>query len=328
MLLSLFCGAGGLDKGFEDAGYDVGLAYDRRAPAVRSYNANRTRDNVGRVGDVNALSLETLDADYGSTFKPTGLIGGPPCQSFSRANAGRSLDDPRAKLVGTFVALALELHARSPLDFVVMENVPELLHANEGGFLSEQVKLLEAAGFVVETQILNAADYGVAQNRRRMFMVALNSEQFERGWERPEPTSQSPLTVAAAIKHLPEPTFYSREATVSTNTFHANHWCMTPKSPRFFDGTLQPGYSAGRSFKTLHWERPSLSVSYGNREVHVHPTGKRRLSVFEAMLLQGFGTEYVLLGTLSDQISQVSEAVPPPLAKAVASSIVSQTPST
>ena len=81
------------------------------------------------------------------------------------------------------------------------------------------------------------------------------------------------------------------------------------------------GFVDKRSFKTLRWDEPSYTVSYGNREVHIHPSGKRRLSAFEAMQLQGFPKDFVLNGTFSDQISQISEAVPPPLAKAVAVTI-------
>lgn len=73
----------------------------------------------------------------------------------------------------------------------------------------------------------------------------------------------------------------------------------------------------------LAWDKPSCTVAYGNREVHVHPTGTRRLSVYEAMLLQGFPPSYKLTGTLSDQIRQISDAVPPPLAKSLAQSIYS-----
>ena len=96
---------------------------------------------------------------------------------------------------------------------------------------------------------------------------------------------------------------------------------MNPKSRKFFDGSLTPGHSSGRCFKTLAWDSLSFTVAYGHREVHVHPDGHRRLSVLEAMKLQGFPDKYVLEGTLSAQIDQVSEAVPPPLAEAVATSI-------
>jgi DNA (cytosine-5)-methyltransferase 1 len=71
----------------------------------------------------------------------------------------------------------------------------------------------------------------------------------------------------------------------------------------------------------LEWEKPSPTIAYGNREVHVHPSGRRRLSVYEALLLQGFPSDYELVGSLSAQISQVSDAVPPPLAQAIAAGI-------
>lgn len=323
MLLSLFCGAGGLDTGFEEAGYTVCLAYDKRREAVASYNLNRPLSSVGRVTDITTLNLTQLDSDFGETFRPTGIIGGPPCQSFSKANSGRSLDDPRAKLVEVFVSLTLQLHARSPLDFIVMENVTELIEADEGRLLQEQNDRLAAAGFLVAVEVLNAADFGVPQNRRRMFMVALNKQRYRSHWVKPAATVSEAATVSDAISTLPAPVLFERPIRVSD--YHPNHWCMKPKSPRFFNGTLVQGYSAGRSFKTLSWQKPSLAVSYGNREVHVHPSGTRRLSVHEAMLLQGFPKSYVLHGTLSSQITQVSEAVPPPLGRVVAESIVNLT---
>lgn len=319
VLLSLFSGAGGLDAGFEDAGYTVGLAYDKRPEAIASYNLNRPRAAVGKVVDVTTLGLVQLDRDFGETFRPTGIIGGPPCQSFSKANSGRSLDDPRAKLVEVFVSLALQLHDRSSLDFVVMENVPELIEADDERLLQQQNERLAAVGFHIATEVLNAADFGVPQNRRRMFMVALNKERHGSPWAKPNATVSEAATVFDAISKLPPPVYFERPIRVSG--YHPNHWCMKPKSPRFFNGTLVQGYSAGRSFKTLSWQKPSLAVSYGNREVHIHPSGTRRLSVHEAMLLQGFPKSYVLHGSLSSQITQVSEAVPPPLARVVAQSI-------
>ena len=77
----------------------------------------------------------------------------------------------------------------------------------------------------------------------------------------------------------------------------------------------------GRSFRTLSWNEPSWTVAYGHREVHVHPDGKRRLSMLEALLLQGFPARYELRGTLTDQIRQVSDSVPPPLAAALATGL-------
>ena len=96
---------------------------------------------------------------------------------------------------------------------------------------------------------------------------------------------------------------------------------MYPRSRKFTDGSLITNHRQGRSFRVLDWDKPSLTVAYGNREIHVHPDTHRRLSVYEAMLLQGLPEDYELLGTLSDQFRQVSDAVPPQIAKALGRAI-------
>lgn len=324
MLLSLFSGCGGLDLGFEQAGFSTGLAYDIRPFSVKSWNRNRPENQAGHVADISALTTTTMDAHYGSTFKPSGVIGGPPCQSFTNANTRKREDDPRALLLPKFFEVALALHRRSPLDFIVMENVPELGTKRYRDLLELQFAKLKRAGFTCSETVLNAHDYGVAQNRKRLFVVALNERRFGRRlWMAPSAT-QSNLNVRDAIGGLPAPTMFRRGLTPSDISHHANHWCMFPKSKKFGTGQLKPGKSIGRSFKMLDWNYPSFTVSYGNREVHIHPDGRRRLSVFEAMLLQGFPREFVLDGNLSQQITQVSEAVPPPLARAIADSIRSR----
>lgn len=321
MLLSLFSGCGGLDLGFEQSGYTTGLSYDIRPFSIQSWNRNRPHNQVGHVEDIRALTLDLMDRDHRGPFQPSGVIGGPPCQSFTNANSRKRADDPRAELLPRFFEVAMELHARSPLDFVVMENVPELATARYCELLDTQVKILQKAGFICAQRILNAHDYGVPQNRKRLFVVALNKLKFgSTKWEAPEPLKER-SNVRDAIFGLPTPTFFTRGLSPRDIKFHENHWCMTPKSKKFGTNQLVPGKGIGRSFKMLDWAKPSFTVSYGNREVHVHPNGKRRLSVHEAMLLQGFPESFVLEGNLSQQITQVSEAVPPPLAAAIANSI-------
>jgi DNA (cytosine-5)-methyltransferase 1 len=321
LILSLFSGCGGLDLGFEQAGFDVGLAFDISREAVDSWNRNRLSKR-GHVADISKLRLADLDKAYGAKFLPTGVIGGPPCQSFSRANSKRSDDDPRNELVHVFFSLALRIHRhRRPLDFIVMENVPDLRDAKAGTLLSSELERLQSAGFNVTACTLDAAHYDVPQYRRRMFVVAVGKSLGRKSAWAPPNHENKPRTIAEYLSKLPEPAYFSRDLKREAIPSHPNHWCMSPKSSRFFDGSLKQGYSSGRSFKTLSWDEPSITVSYGNREVHVHPNGHRRLSVFEAMRLQGFPDSYVLEGTLSSQISQISDAVPPPLAYAVAHSL-------
>lgn len=321
MLLSLFCGAGGLDLGFEQAGFDVGLALDRKDDSVKSYNLNR-KAAVAKVKDLAGITVKQIDGLYGSTFHPTGVIGGPPCQSFSQANVNQRVDDVRTALPLTFANLVAKLHARQAMDFFVMENVVGLTLKKHVGTLEAVEAKLKKAGFRTARLMLNAKDYNTPQNRPRLFLVGVNSRRFPTV----DPKNLVPLTsetptVRQTIGGLKEPTHFASGVDMAANPVHVNHWCMAPKSPKFHqEGGVKPGVK-GRSFKMLEWDAPSIAVAYGHREVNVHPSGRRRLSVYEAMLLQGFPKTYRLHGTLSSQIDQVSEAVPPTLAHAVASTL-------
>src|SRR5699024_6559856 len=152
----------------------------------------------------------------------------------------------------------------------------------------------------------SALDYGVAQTRNRVIISGFRDEEVARRF-RPEKVEASELTVRSAIGDLPAPAFFARDLEKSAIPHHENHWAMRPVSKRFH----QPGGAdrAGRSFRRLEWAKPSPTVAYGHREIHVHPEGRRRISIYEAMLLQGFPDDFVLEGTLSSQVEQVSNAV-------------------
>lgn len=325
MLISLFCGAGGLDLGFEMAGFPVSLAYDIRVDGVRSYNANRESKHA-QTADVRKVNLSRIDKDFGGTFRPSALIGGPPCQSFSGANTADDDDDPRHSLPEQYSRLVKALSARSSMHFVVFENVLGLVGPRHIHVYEQLKDRLHKAGFNVGEAVLNAYDFGVPQRRRRIIVVGYNRSLYgSLHWTPPQSDPEiKHSTVRDAIGGLPEPISFERGLLPENIPFHPNHWCMKPKAKRFSDGSLVAGTKNRRCFKTLHWDEPSPTVAYGNREVHVHPNCLRRLSVLEAMRLQGFPDHYVLHGNLSSQITQVSEAVPPPLASAVAKSIRDQ----
>lgn len=320
-LVSLFCGAGGLDLGFENAGFSVAAAIDRREFSITSYNHNRT-EKTGFVGDVTTLGAEAIDRLAGRTVKPVGVIGGPPCQSFSRA-AHSAEDDHRHELPLEFARILAEFNAREPVEFFAFENVPGLLKDKHAERYKKIIDAFESAGFAVSKALLNASAFGVAQNRPRLILVGFSKALFPAlEWSVPKATSKTAMPVKDVIRQLPPPAYWTRDLDRSSIKPHPNHWCMTPKSKNFrTPGALVPGTSRGRSFRTLDWDQPSPTIAYGNREVHVHPGGERRLSIFEALLLQGFPSTYELCGSLSDQVIQVSEAVPPPLGQAIAESI-------
>jgi DNA (cytosine-5)-methyltransferase 1 len=322
-LASLFCGAGGLDLGFEEAGFTPAVAVDIRPDSIKAYNHNRPKNPVGHVGDVAALSAAKLDDIAGRTIRPIGVIGGPPCQSFSRATHSAD-DDPRHGLPLQFARILNELNARSPVHFFAFENVPGLLKGKHAERFAEMLKAFDEAGFRVFQGLMNASAFRVPQDRPRLILVGLNRDLYpDTAWTPPTGTPEALVSVREAIGSLPAPRFWERGLASADIPHHPNHWCMVPKSKNFVtEGALAPGTARGRSFRTLSWDRPSPTIAYGNREVHIHPDCKRRLSVYEALRLQGFPGTFELTGSLSAQIQQVSEAVPPPLGLAIASSIL------
>lgn len=327
-LISLFCGPGGLDLGFRLAGFVPRLAYDKDEACVETYNFNHGEYSSARIADLADLNIaERIIQQWQqiSATHPVGVIGGPPCQSFSVSNVYPRETDQRHSLPEDYARILAKLNDAFKIDFFVFENVPGLETRKHSSRFAKFIELFENAGFRIFRDILDAQKYGVAQVRQRIFIVGLNRQKFPRlSFEFPKGECVRPKTVNEAIGHLPDPAYYRRDLKEEDIPYHRNHWCMVPRSDKFTNGSLEPGKRTGRSFRVLHNDRPSYAVAYGNREVHVHPNCMRRLSVFEAMLLQGFPERYVLKGSLSDQIRLVSEAVPPPVAQALAEALQKQ----
>ena len=318
-VLSLFCGAGGLDLGFEDAGFQPLLALDNAGAAVESYNINRQ----GQGQPAKSVDLANAEPDSiidlwqelaGKDVAPVGIIGGPPCQAFSVANVHKAPNDPRAGLALDYARIFAAFHRRFNLDFFVFENVAGLANKPHSNAMTVLVRCFEETGFDVVPLFLDAADFEVPQYRRRLFFVGFNKQILKASDFQQPRGKKHKITVREAIGGLPDPMFYMRHARPTDIGLHPNHWCMNPRSVKFRNGAIKSGEMKGRSFRRLAWDVPSWTVSYGHREVHVHPNGDRRLSVYEAMLIQGFPPRYQLSGTLSQQIQLVSDAVPPPLA--------------
>jgi len=323
-LISLFCGAGGLDLGFVQAGFKPVLAIDKDQAASMTYAHNHPSIRVLKRDLSSMKNGYILDriAELPKSVKLVGVIGGPPCQAFSLSNQNGGYQDPRADLPHNYAGVLKELAKTFELDFFVFENVLGLRSRKHTELFTVFKKLFASAGFSLFEGELNAEDFGVAQVRKRLFIVGFNERKYPSlDFEFPEGAGRQPKTVRDAIGHLPTPTFFERGLKSEEIPVHPNHWCMQPRSRKFFDGYLKEGDIKGRAFRVLKWDKPSWTVAYGHREVHIHPTGRRRLSIYEAMLLQGFPSGYALCGTLSDQIRLVSDAVPPPLARVLAESI-------
>jgi DNA (cytosine-5)-methyltransferase 1 len=324
-VVSLFSGSGGLDEGFVQAGFSPALAMDIDRAACETFQWNHPRIRILKKDlsqAVNGYVVERL-SELPSSVCPVGVIGGPPCQAFSLSNVHKRSDDPRLKLPSNYAHILSELNKHYGLDFFVFENVLGLKHKAHSKLFSYFKELFASAGFTIFEGELDAQDFGVAQVRKRIFVVGFNSRKYKAvRFEFPKGNSSQRKTVREIIGSLPPPVFFERGMSGEDVPFHQNHWCLKPKSQKFFNGFLKEGDMKGRPFRVLEWGKPSWTVAYGHREVHVHPSGKRRLSIYEAMLLQGFRADYVLKGSLSDQIRLVSDAVPPPLARGLAESVL------
>jgi DNA (cytosine-5)-methyltransferase 1 len=318
-VVSLFSGAGGLDWGFHYHGFKIPLALDVSGAAIKTHKKN-FKNTHGVVADLIKLGPKGVLAQVAERIpvgERIGVIGGPPCQGFSRANTSSQANDPRNKLPKLYLDIVQTLKQHYTVEFVVFENVlgiRDKKHAETYKALLDGLSLLD---FTVTEKELCALDFGVPQKRRRIVLSAMRAGQ---GYPGVEPRKRKGLgTIREAIGALAEPAYFQRALEPSSIPVHPNHWTMMPKSSRFDNPKSNP--PSGRSFRRLIWEAPSPTIAFGHREIHIHPNGHRRLSIYEAMLLQGFPKSFVLEGNLSEQVEQVSNAVPPPLASSVASAV-------
>ncbi|MCR2825373.1 DNA cytosine methyltransferase [Microbacterium sp. zg.Y909] len=318
--IELFAGCGGLSTGLLDAGYDVRLGVDIDAPSIVAFDHNHsyrgTRSIRADVAELTgamlleAAGLKSLDL----------LAGGPPCQPFSVAGKRLGLSDPRGHLIAEFVRLAGEIRPR----VVLLENVPALQTSHNGDVVRATKAELEELGYVVRWEILNAADYGVPQARKRLILVAVRDVV---DFAYPPATTHSAtgddgkrpyLTAKDALQDLPD--VLSKEAESIPNHEPTAH---SPSMLATF-ALLEPGKRDPRSrHDRLHPGRPGYTLRAGSGNFSpmrpIHYSYDRVVSVRESARLQGFDDSFIWPDSLSrlQQYRQVGNAVPPPLAQAV-----------
>ena len=319
-IVSLFSGAGGLDLGFRRQGFEIPLAIDSSTASIRTHKRN-FQDTKGVVADLVELKPSGVLDHVASTIprgKRIGIIGGPPCQGFSRGNSNSRTDDPRNELPSLYIQIVRSLQKHYTVDFVVFENVLGMKYKKHLPTFNALLSGLKSLQLEVAENELCSLDFGVPQNRKRIILTAMRKD-IESNLSLPK-KRKGPVTVKDAIAGLPDPVFFARRLSSAEFPVHPNHWTMKPKSKRFTNPVVVVG---GRSFRRLSWDKPSPTIAFGHREIHVHPEGWRRLSIYEAMILQGFPKSFVLEGNLTEQVAQISNAVPPPLATSVAAAIKS-----
>jgi DNA (cytosine-5)-methyltransferase 1 len=320
--IELFAGCGGLSTGFLDAGLHVaaGFEIDRRAVDAYDYN-HGYRGSRGVEADLSEMSGKAVLLKVGLT-KIDFLIGGPPCQPFSIVGKRRGAEDERAGLLAHFVRLVRET---SPKAFL-LENVPNLASIGGGEVFAQILEQFDDLGYSVRFEVLSAANYGVPQGRKRLIVIGIEGRRKVRF---PEPThglDRRPfVTVRQAIDDLPdagefgETGIYNHEPTMHSADMIA----------RF--GALQPGKRERGSFHDrLHPDRLSYTLRAGSGNFSplrpIHYRYDRVITVRESARLQGFSDNYVWPDRIPrlQQYRQVGNAVPPPLASALARSLADQ----
>ena len=344
-VVDLFCGAGGLSLGLKEAGLSVVAAVDVDASSLRTY-----RSNLGEYGVMRDLSADS------NIPRASVIVGGPPCQSFSSAGK-RDPSDERSSLVSCFASIvAREL----PWGFI-FENVEGFLTAAGGQRVLELLEPLVEVGYRIHLRKINAANYGVPQHRKRViaigglgwtprFPYATHSARGAPGARLVGSHLPASPCVAEVLKDLPPTTLTApgepeghfarplgdvdleRARRLSPGQMmrdlpedlqHVSY--RRRANRRVMDGTpteRRGGAPAG--LRRLHPDEPSKAITSGARSEFLHPEKDRYLTIRECARLQTFPDWFIFSGTITQQMQQIGNAVPPLLAKQLGLTLAEQ----
>lgn len=356
-VIDLFCGAGGLSEGFRQAGFHVlaGQDFDEQAGATFAATHPEAKFVGGPIQDVTPQQL--LKAAGLKRGEIDVIVGGPPCQGYSVYNHQRGVSDPRAGLFREYLRIVKGIQPR----WLVMENVTGITSIAGGHIVGEIFAAMEGLGYRVDMKVLRAEEFGVPQERRRVFFIATRTDApilF------PEPTHGPDLlpfvTVWDAISDLPKlengekfsPRTYPilpqngyqallRGACTTVQNHSASRLSYInqermkhiPPGGSWRDipfDLLPAGMKlAKRSDHTKRYGRPKktdLACTILTKcDVHwgayIHPLQNRSFTVREAARLQSFPDFFTFQGSSTEQFVQVGNAVPPLLGKKVAESL-------
>ncbi len=324
VVVDLFAGAGGLGYGFRRAGFRVALAVESERHAAQTYRLNNPGVPVIEAQIDAGTSAKQLGRFMPGVQKIRGLLAGPPCQGYSAAGA-RDPDAETNLLYEQVARLAAELHA----DTVCLENVPGVRRVRNHGFLDDILQSLRDAGYATDAHLVNACDFGVPQHRARYLFLGHRGEEASAPL-RPPATHRS--HGQDSMSHLPEvPALRDVMATLPQLPAGATGEPVTgPDGKEYFNvetmahservvakiRAIKPG-EGPISYRRLKDDEARTLIA-GHRALPVHPWLDRTISVREAATIQGFPHHYRFCGPRSTQPLQVANAVPPPLAEAVA----------
>lgn len=343
--ISLFAGAGGLDLGLSNAGWDCLYACDNDKAAIATLRANlgdgdapHRRKRVATVlaqADVATLRGSAILDQVGRRKGEVALLaGGPPCQSWSSAGHQLGFDDPRGRLIDDYIRLAREFETR----WLLLENVRGLLTARgpngRPGEALEHIRrrLFSEAGYQTEVALLNAADYGVPQRRVRLFLLGYRSGDAPKF---PAPThAQSSdarglsawVNLGDCIAGLTPPAHDeilrpSAKLAALLADIRPGSGVRSPGKKE----TTRPGghwgYKQGAFVADLQLPARTVTANAQQDWIRDPQLGLRKLSVRECAALQSFPADWQFVGSQADQRRLIGNAVPPLLAQAIGNAL-------
>ena len=323
-LISLFSGCGGLDLGFERAGFDIPVANEFDSSIWQTFKINHPKSKL-ITEDIRNLPVDLFPNDI------DGIIGGPPCQSWSEAGSQRGINDSRGKLFFDYIRI---LKAKQP-KFFLAENVSGMLsnrHSEAVNFISE---MFRRCGYRLTINLVNAKDYGVAQERKRVFYIGFRQDlnidfKFPKG---STANNKKKLTLRDIIWAL-------QFSAVSSSPGNL-HNVQAENNNEYFTGNFSTIFMSRNRVKS--WDEQAFTVQASGRHCQLHPQapkmvffgqndrrfvkGKeylyRRMTIREIARVQSFPDEFKFIySNVDDAYKMIGNAVPVNLAYEIALSII------
>lgn len=292
-VVSFFAGAGGLDLGFEKAGFDVIWANEYDKEIWETYEKNHKNTILDRRSIVDIKSEEVPDCD--------GIIGGPPCQSWSEAGALRGIGDKRGQLFFEFMRILADKQPK----FFLAENVSGMLLPVHSHALNNIKSMFDECGYDLSFNMLNASDFGVPQDRKRVFFIGYRKDLNMKKFTFPSPvTSHNKITLKDTISDLKDSVLPAKSLNYTNGVD-----CRIPNHEYMIGGFSSMFMSRNR---VRSWDEVSFTIQAGGRHAPLHPQapkmvfieqnrrefvkGKedlyRRLSVRECARIQTFPDDF------------------------------------
>lgn len=321
-IVSFFSGAGGLDRGFENSGFDVVWANEYDKNIWETFEKNHPNTYLDKRSIANIPAHEVPDCD--------GIIGGPPCQSWSEAGSLRGINDKRGQLFFEFIRILAEKQPK----FFLAENVSGMLLPRHSNVLQNIKEMFNECGYELSFQLVNAADYGIPQDRKRVFFIGFRKD-LNIKFKFPNP-SKNRVTLLEAIGDLKD------SAIPAIDTYFSNKNCLIPNHEYMTGGFSSMFMSRNR---VRQWDDQSFTIQAGGRHAPLHPQAPkmqmlsqdkwqfdpekfelyRRLTIREAARIQTFPDNFIFYyKNLTEGYKMVGNAVPVELATIVAKHIKKQ----